>query len=449
VQSIDTATKAGAEYFGFLMSMIGMVDSYYAYAEEIYSEHVNMQIKIMEMLDRKSEALAMSRKIELEAMDESLWAMQKSVWAMEDAVEAVAEAEKNLRAAFKAETDKLNESLKETQDIISELTGYVNKLKSARESMRLQDAAYEVIRYRTAQAALFELLAQVRGGNFGGIKDIDQTLQTLTQASTEQYTNSVSYKRDFWKTYNSIAEIEDLAGDQLSINETIAEGIQTQIDYLDKQLNAILGLDATVMSVGDAIIAYQAAMAGLQAAQLNAQAMMLAAIREPWSGGGGGGGGSKPPSTGYLGDLPGLPSEDPWSAANPAAFAIIRAQHPLFYWQREHPGETPPGGPYPNLPSPYASPIFMAEGGISSGPQTGYGATLHGIEAVVPLPGGRSIPVEFKSGNNVILIEEVRALRAELKIANYKLVKNSDKMARALDLAENEMKTDGILTRTA
>ena len=35
------------------------------------------------------------------------------------------------------------------------------------------------------------------------------------------------------------------------------------------------------------------------------------------------------------------------------------------------------------------------KGGVASGPKSGYGATLHGTEAVVPLPGDRKIPVEL------------------------------------------------------
>ena len=40
----------------------------------------------------------------------------------------------------------------------------------------------------------------------------------------------------------------------------------------------------------------------------------------------------------------------------------------------------------------------FADGGIASGPSSGYPATLHGTEAIVPLPNGRSIPVETKGG---------------------------------------------------
>ena len=40
-----------------------------------------------------------------------------------------------------------------------------------------------------------------------------------------------------------------------------------------------------------------------------------------------------------------------------------------------------------------------ATGGVARGSEAGYPATLHGTEAIVPLPNGRSIPVEMQ-GNN-------------------------------------------------
>jgi hypothetical protein len=40
----------------------------------------------------------------------------------------------------------------------------------------------------------------------------------------------------------------------------------------------------------------------------------------------------------------------------------------------------------------------FAGGGIASGPAAGYGAVLHGTEAVVPLGNDKAIPVEFKGG---------------------------------------------------
>lgn len=39
----------------------------------------------------------------------------------------------------------------------------------------------------------------------------------------------------------------------------------------------------------------------------------------------------------------------------------------------------------------------FATGGIATGPKSGYGATLHGTEAVIPLPNGKEIPVMLKN----------------------------------------------------
>ena len=48
-----------------------------------------------------------------------------------------------------------------------------------------------------------------------------------------------------------------------------------------------------------------------------------------------------------------------------------------------------PGGMIP-LPA-------YAKGGVSTGPRTGYPAMLHGTEAVIPMPGGKALPVELQS----------------------------------------------------
>lgn len=41
--------------------------------------------------------------------------------------------------------------------------------------------------------------------------------------------------------------------------------------------------------------------------------------------------------------------------------------------------------------------VFARDGGVFAGPKSGYAATLHGTEAVVPLPDGKTIPVEMTS----------------------------------------------------
>ena len=44
------------------------------------------------------------------------------------------------------------------------------------------------------------------------------------------------------------------------------------------------------------------------------------------------------------------------------------------------------------------TPVYAASGGVYSGSNSGYPAVLHGNEAVVPLPDGKSIPISGGMG---------------------------------------------------
>jgi hypothetical protein len=55
-----------------------------------------------------------------------------------------------------------------------------------------------------------------------------------------------------------------------------------------------------------------------------------------------------------------------------------------------------------------------ALGGISRGPVSGYSETLHGTEAVVPLPDGRSIPVSLDSSSITAAVNQQSGILAEI-----------------------------------
>ena len=68
-------------------------------------------------------------------------------------------------------------------------------------------------------------------------------------------------------------------------------------------------------------------------------------------------------------------------------------------------GGAGPGGKFFRYGGIAEPPSGYSTGGIAKGPQAGYPATLHGTEAVVPLPNGKSIPVHMEGAagqmNNV------------------------------------------------
>lgn len=76
-----------------------------------------------------------------------------------------------------------------------------------------------------------------------------------------------------------------------------------------------------------------------------------------------------------------------------------------------------------------------ASGGIASGPVSGYSATLHGKEAVVPLPDGASIPVTMKSSTGTgdgqaqmleVLQRQLEELRNQTGLT-YDMIKHLEK----------------------
>jgi len=69
----------------------------------------------------------------------------------------------------------------------------------------------------------------------------------------------------------------------------------------------------------------------------------------------------------------------------------------------------------------------FADGGIASGPTTGFDANLHGTEAVVPLPNGRSIPVQLAQTADQKVIE---AIPKELQSGFDKFLADSQATAK-------------------
>lgn len=83
--------------------------------------------------------------------------------------------------------------------------------------------------------------------------------------------------------------------------------------------------------------------------------------------------------------------------------------------------------------------IFMQTGGVATGPRSGYSAMLHGTEAVVPLPDGKTIPVEMPNLDRNMQ-EQVNMMGAQL-VALEELVRymreNASISAKILQAANN------------
>ena len=90
------------------------------------------------------------------------------------------------------------------------------------------------------------------------------------------------------------------------------------------------------------------------------------------------------------------------------------------------------------------SKMGKARGGISDGPLSGYGEILHGREAVVPLPSGDQIPVEFKNAPSQL--GDMQDLVSEIKHGNHSMTAKLDSILAVMQ--QNNKLTSGILQHT-
>ena len=546
LEGLDMTTTSGQEAYISLLNAANAADKYYATIEDLANkaeaaERARLEERLRNLqaglskaeedirraFDAKKNRLIEQYNAEKARLEERLRNLQAGLSKAEEDIRRAFDAEKNrLIEQHNVELETMNASLKITKGIVDDLKTSVNMLRNARERMKLEDVAATQTTFLNAQAHLFATLQQARAGDMSGIKDIGKSLEILTSITPETYASSADYKRDFYRIFSTISELETLTGDYLpqeeqalllqeqqinllesnhtetlkamddqlntllgidtsvlpiaeatvaliAAQEAMKEDIQGQINLLesnhtetlkamDDQLNALLGINTSVLSVTDAINALIAAQKELLAAGGKVNTFLV-----------------KTPPASYMMDqiYESVLGREPDASGN----AFYRAQlaegkdasrimqefidssefrtlnqTDLIggVYQAILGREADPSGAafynaqlasgkalYDIAAEMMGSPEYMANikavrgfatGGIASGPESGYSATLHGTELIVSPRA--SYPASVRGGDNVILIEELRALRAELKASNAKIEKNTEKAASTLQI---------------
>lgn len=90
----------------------------------------------------------------------------------------------------------------------------------------------------------------------------------------------------------------------------------------------------------------------------------------------------------------------------------------------------------------------LAEGGVTSGPTSGYRAVLHGTEAVIPLPDGKSVPVNLQqqqstSSSDTSQMSAIQTMVDEIKNGHGQTYAAIQELVRAMQ--HNNTLTSGIL----
>lgn len=296
---------------------------------EIAEKKRDLLISLMMAEGKTAEAIAAQRLIELNALDDSLKPIQKKIWLLEDekkaqeeavaAIEKANEERKNLLEkqlsdsedmlkksidkqisfyqtladeankkleeaktlldrSFVAEQEsitkkheslieELTNRLNEAQDAASGLENVFNSLSEARKSL---EGASNGVTYKTVQKQLIDALTMAKTGDMSMTRELIPNLGVLTSQNNESYKSEQDFKRDFFKTYNALSELEKISGTQLTEQQQIIKNLELQtqqentnyqatMDALQAQYDAVIGVNNSVVSFEQAVLQYQQA----------------------------------------------------------------------------------------------------------------------------------------------------------------------------------------------
>lgn len=266
VEGIDSTTDAGRSMFFTLMNL---------------SENAAAAYSILEK--RADDAAAAAKT----AADTAAEAVQKIIdkfvgaaTTSQSAVQrAIAAEQKATTTAYNARVTALNDMSSTATKSVSDLTTASNSLGNALKALRGDSAdAVKMLRSQ-AQATLQSALATVKaGGSLSSVTGLDDALSTVSSNNTDLYTSLEEFNRDQGRTANVVAELNALNGKQLTSAEKLVKSLEDQLkqaktayddqmavfdqqlEFAQAQIDAINGVDNSIMSVTEAVNAMNAAV---------------------------------------------------------------------------------------------------------------------------------------------------------------------------------------------
>ncbi|MCK8685369.1 DUF4214 domain-containing protein [Pseudomonas umsongensis] len=266
VEALDLTTEAGRAMFVTLTGLAGNAASAYSILEQ-----------------RADAAKAVSEaasQAALEAAQTLKDALLGAASAASSAVQrAIAAEQKATTEAYNARITSLNDIVSTATENVTGLTAIGNNLSAVLKSLRGDsDDAVKMLRAQ-AQATLQSALATARsGGSLSGFTGLEDALDTVSNNNTDLYGSLEDFNRDQGRTANVVAELNGINGKQLSTAEKSLKGLQEQIkqaqdgyklqmeqydeqlEFAQAQMDALNGIDSSVVSVADAVKAMNAAV---------------------------------------------------------------------------------------------------------------------------------------------------------------------------------------------
>lgn len=194
--------------------------------------------------------------------------------AMDDTESATADARDALSEAY----DREAEALENTRD---KMQGFADSLKEFRESLTTGDLSTKsaMEKYQTALARYNDVSDRALTGDEKAIEEYQKVAQELLEFSREINASGSGYTADYERVLSETAALEELTGEK-------ASNAELQLEALDAQVEHLLEINESVLTVAQAIANLSSAMGfdpsvvptTTQAATANPNAALVAEI---------------------------------------------------------------------------------------------------------------------------------------------------------------------------
>ena len=273
VDALDLSTAAGQSSYLSLMSVSGAFSEVVAATDAAAASAVD---------------LAASTKAATDAASSFYDDAQSGLdAAFSRLTQSIAAEQERLAGEYDYQVSSFNDQIASVTTSVGKLKTLSSSLSSTLDGMRVigSDGAYR----QDAQAQISAALNTARSG--GGLPvdgQLTEALRTVSQPSEGLFSSFEDYARDFYRTANDISALNDLTSDQLSADETTQALLESQLkkladnhkaemarldqslDLYQAQLDAMIGIDNSVISVESAIAGLTSAMLSMAGASVSA-----------------------------------------------------------------------------------------------------------------------------------------------------------------------------------
>lgn len=280
VQGVDLTTEEGQKLYATLLQLSPSMGEYLDALDDLANDKLSLQIELLSAQGKSEEALALSRQMELDAMDESLHGLQKAIWAQEDLNAArdkeidalnelrstlesnVAFAEQQLELARKAEVDRLNLVIDGAQDAYNSTLDSINAQRNAYDSL-INDLTNSV----STAASELEKSRNLE------LSKINLTI-AASQLAYDKTLESINAQRS---AYNSlVAELTDSVS---SASAELGKSRDLEISRINLTLDASqMAYDKTLESISAQREAYNGLISDLESGVQNSESALNASL---------------------------------------------------------------------------------------------------------------------------------------------------------------------------